>query len=307
MPLSALVQGLPLLFAQVSAPTLAPDLRTLAQVSPRPALCTQSSQAAARWQRARGPHDVAFCQELARGYALLGSAPQLSLQSAIRAGQLLPNDANANVLAARAHVALGEYEQAWALFAPVPFDADGPLRSPDALHDYARAANLAGDGTHAQAAYRRLIARTDLMADEKRALSAGIEASLVFLSDGDTGRAEALSYLERAQGQSDSTEMPQALRAALMLVEQWAGKQQISVKDAMDLVPEALEVEITHGPKAHQLVLTTMEHDALKALALEHWDEEGAAEQWASVAQSAPAGSPWAIEAARRAKRMANH
>jgi hypothetical protein len=204
-------------------------------------------------------------------------------------------------------VALGEYEQAWALFAPVSFDTDGPLRSPDALHDYARAANLAGESVHAQAAYRRLMSRTDLLSDPKRALSAVMEGALAFLSDQDTGRAEALSYLERAQGQSDSTDMPQALMAALMVVEQWAGKQQIPTKNAMDLVPEALEAEITHGRKVHQLVLTKIEHDALLTLALEHWDAEGAGEQWTGIAQSAPTGSPWAIEAARRAKRLGSH
>jgi hypothetical protein len=211
------------------------------------------------------------------------------------------------VLAARAHVALGEYQQAWALFAPLTFDAEGPLRSPDALHDYARAANLAGEVAHAQAAYRRLMSRTDLMSDHRRALSAVIEAALVFLTGGDTGRTEALSYLERASAQSDSTQVPQTLRAALMLVEQWAGKQQVPGRNAMDLVPEALEAEITHGPKAHQLVLTTLEHDALMTLALEHWDEEGALEQWSAIAQSAAASSPWAVEAARRAKRLGRH
>jgi hypothetical protein len=293
---------LPLL-AQWGTGQIPAPLHVIASGSPRPAQCATRDVGphTAPWQIARAPHGLTFCRELARGYAALHNAPKVGLAHAERAAVLLPNDVAPKLLRARALSRLARFDEAWTAFAGASVDFHANSAEVTLLHDYAITARHAAPVQVAAAAYRRLLTRIDLFADPGRVLRVLVEGAFAVLHEEGTGPAEALAMLRRAEALNDSSRLPQTVAAALQLVREWQGKGARAEPTAVRAA--TIEAEITVGAEAPKLA--PLDRQALLALASEHWDRDEAAQKWQELAEAAKEkGSPWQLEAERRARAL---
>jgi len=182
---------------QVRLATL--DLTTAAQASPRPRECRGATGSDGVWARLRGADAQHYCELLARGYARLGQTPKDALQAAQAAETLAGPTPAVRVLTARANLRLGENPLAYRLFLQAEASDPQAFADPKALHDYARAASLAGKATDAVRLYRLLVSRVALLDDPRARAFAQIEAAAHILAHVDSGADEALGYLAHAR------------------------------------------------------------------------------------------------------------
>ncbi|HEY0467719.1 MAG TPA: hypothetical protein VGC79_26140 [Polyangiaceae bacterium] len=106
------------------------------------------------------------------------------------------------VLSARADLRLGESQLAYQLFQQAEAADAQTFADPKALHDYARAASLAGKSVEAVRLYRLLVSRVALLEDPRERAFVQIEAAAHVLSHVDRGADEALGYLAHARQES---------------------------------------------------------------------------------------------------------
>jgi len=182
---------------QARAATL--DLTTAAQASPRPRECWGATGGDGVWVRLRGADAQRYCELLARGYARLGQTPEAALQAAQAAQALAGPVPAVVVLAARADLRLGESSLAYQLFQGAEAKDAQAFADPKALHDYARAASLAGKSPEAVRLYRLLVSRIALLDDPRERAFVQIEAAAHVLSHVEGGADEALGYLAHAR------------------------------------------------------------------------------------------------------------
>jgi len=175
------------------------DLTTAAQESPRPRECRGATGGDGVWVRMRGADAQRFCELLARGYARLVPSPQEALLAARSAEALAGPVPAVRVLAGRADLRLGEGGLAHRLFQQAEADDAQSFADPKALHDYARAASLAGQSSEAVRLYRLLVSRIALLDDPRERAFAQIEAAAHVLAHVDKGADEALGYLAQAR------------------------------------------------------------------------------------------------------------
>src|SRR6185369_3853605 len=123
------------------------DLTTAAQASPRPRECRGATGNDGIWLRVQAADAQRYCELLARGYARLGQTPQEALLAARAAEGLAGPLPAVRVLSARANLRLGESQLAYQLFQQAEAGDAQAFADPKALHDYARAASLAGKST----------------------------------------------------------------------------------------------------------------------------------------------------------------
>ena len=181
----------------------APDagLATAALASPRPRDC-RGAAGDGLWLRMRGADAQRYCDLLARGYARLQQTPSEAL-SAAQAAQALAGPLPAvRVLTGRAELRLGQGANAFQELAQADAQDAQAFVDPKALHDYARAASLAGKSTEAVRLYRLLVSRAALLDDAREAAFVQIEAAAHVLLFAPAGVDEALGYLAQARRQS---------------------------------------------------------------------------------------------------------
>jgi len=171
------------------------DLTTAAQASPRPRECRAASASDGVWLRMRTADAQRYCELLARGYARLTHTPKEALLAARSAEGLLGPLPAVRVLSGRANLALGEGVLAYQLFQQAEADDAQAFADPKALHDYARAASLAGKSLEALRLYRLLVSRVALLDDARERAFVQIEAAAHVLTHVDKGADEALGYL----------------------------------------------------------------------------------------------------------------
>jgi hypothetical protein len=181
----------------------APDagLATAALASPRPRDC-RGAVGDGLWSRLRGADAQRYCDLLARGYARLRQTPSEALDAA-RAAQALAGALPAvRVLTGRAELRLGQGANAFEQFALADAQDAQAFVEPTALHDYARAASLAGKSAESVRLYRLLVSRAALLDDAREATFVQIEAAAHVLAYAPAGIDEALGYLTQARRES---------------------------------------------------------------------------------------------------------
>ena len=151
------------------------------------------------WVRLRGADAQRYCELLARGYARLELTPQEALLAARSAEALAGPLPAVRVLSARADLRLGESQLAYQLFQQAEAHGAQAFSDPKALHDYARAASLAGQALDAVRLYRLLVSRVALLDEPRERAFAQIEAAAHVLAHVDGGADEALGYLAHAR------------------------------------------------------------------------------------------------------------
>jgi len=177
------------------------DLTTAAQASPRPRECRGVAGADGVWARLRGADAQRYCELLARGYARLAQTPKEALLAAQSAEGLAGALPAVRVLSARAQLRLGEAQLAYAQFQQAEAADAQALADAKALHDYARAASLAGQGPEAVRLYRLLVSRAALLDEPRERVFVQIEAAAHVLALVPGGADEALGYLAQARPQ----------------------------------------------------------------------------------------------------------
>jgi hypothetical protein len=181
----------------------APDagLATAALASPRPRDC-RGAPGDNLWSRLRGADAQRYCDLLARGYARLEQTPSEAL-SAAQAAQALAGALPAvRVLTGRAELRLGQGANAFEQFAQADVEDAQAFVDPKALHDYARAASIAGKSAESLRLYRLLVSRAALLDDAREAAFVQIEAAAHVLAYAPAGVEEALDYLAQARRES---------------------------------------------------------------------------------------------------------
>jgi hypothetical protein len=187
------------------------DLATAAQASPRPRECrgagvsysssSSSVSSEGLWSRLRDSDAQRYCELLARGYARLESAPKDAWLAAQAAESLVGARPAVRVLTGRALLRLQQAGGAFEQFQQAEAEDPVAFADPKALHDYARAASLAGKLEPAVRAYRLLVSRAALLDDPRERAFCQIEAAAHVLGSG-AGADEALGYLAQARKQS---------------------------------------------------------------------------------------------------------
>ena len=175
------------------------DLTTAAQASPRPRACRGAAGNDGVWARMRGADAQRYCELLARGYARLAQTPKEALLAARTAEGLAGPLPAVRVLAGRAELRLGEGLLAYQLFQQAEGGDTQAFADPKALHDYARAASLAGKSSETVRLYRLLISRLALLDDPRERVFVQIEAAAHVLAQVEKGADEALGYLAHAR------------------------------------------------------------------------------------------------------------
>jgi hypothetical protein len=179
------------------------DLSTAALASPRPRDCRGAvGEADGLWARARAGDAQRYCELLARGYARLEETPAQALVAAEAAEALAGDLAPVRVLNGRAKLRLGQAPAALEQFVKAEAQDAQAFLDPKALHDYARAASIAGKSLDAVRLYRMLVSRSALLDDARERTIAEIEAAAHVLAYTPAGADEALGYLAQARRQA---------------------------------------------------------------------------------------------------------
>jgi tetratricopeptide (TPR) repeat protein len=287
----------------VNADDFGHSLVALARSSVRPAECGgPATIPAERWDRAREPRLGAYCDALARGYAVLGSAPPDAVVLAKKADAALPGRTAPLLLEARALSAQGDYVEAWTRFERVR--ASGlRIDAPSLLHSMAISALRAHHTDVALESFRALVSRVELIDDGAEQLRILIEASVLAMSAGPEHLAEAVGYLTEARRHTRAPGLSEYLFAALTMALDRQGRSD----EASDVVSEAtgpwrLESDRERMGKAADLPeLPAGEIDAMIALLAEHHDRDLAVERWESYLENESVRSgPFAAWAKRR-------
>lgn len=295
----------PVLLAQVVAgsPAALPHadrLRAAAAASPRPRECssfthqTQSVASRTLWDRALRPGVREYCDLLARGYAALGRSPHVALAAGRGAARILPGRAAPRVLEARAELALGDAARAWALFTSAKKAERNSVEAPEALRDFALAAERTGHARAALAAYRALVPRADLLDNALCRQTVYVEAAAVAMQHGASGLNEAIGYLTEARQRAIPPGFEDYVLSALALALDRQGRSDEASGVAVEVQTTAglravLKSQRARGSAcgAGAPVLPSGELHAMIAIVAEHQDPELAREQWKAYLASA--------------------
>jgi hypothetical protein len=285
------------------------DLAAAARSGVRPEECGGASRVhASRWERAKIPGLGRYCDLLARGYASLSTAPDVSARNAEAAEAALPGLPAPLVLRARAEVRRGAVVEAWALFERARALSPKSLDAPATLHDFATCGLGSGHPAEALMAYRALVPRADLLGDRWEELSVFVEAAALATSVSKDSLAESIGYVTEARRRGTLPGMGDAVLAALALALDRAGRSAEAASVAREAAgPSWLEAErAAEAGGKHSLLpaLPPNEIDAMIAIVAEPGDRELALDRWQSYLAS-PAGKTGQFAAHARAHRDA--
>lgn len=295
------------------------SLTTLAAATNRPAECAilvprSGARKPSVWRLARLPTLGAYCDELARADALMGSDPRGALAAATKADAALPDRASTSIAIGRAKLALGEIPGALEAFERALELDKRSLDEPKAMNDYARALVLAGRAADAAELYRELVPRAELLPDAARPLvylqaahalmaHAGLAPAAPVARDhapregagaapparsASTDLADAAAYLAEAR---DATTMRGDVLLSLALVFDRAGDPEKSAAALSEA--QRVGAAVTDGGKPYVAALG--DGHALAALALEA-AARPAAEEWTKFLDATPPPA-WATAA----------
>jgi hypothetical protein len=276
------------------------DLSAVRAQSPIPQWC-EGGLSVVGWSTETQARRTAYCVAIGQGYAALSGAPRVALEHAERAAALLPQDASAALLRARGYALLGDYARAWQTFRKAQRLTGFRLDDAASLHQFARAARLAGEATPVEviSAYRQLLSVSQQYADKSWRVSAHIEAALALLAQTSGGFEQAEQVIEELARLADSTQFPQLVRAVTqLLVDERRARRP---NEGLAVYPEALRAELTLSAQSAPKLLE-LDRAALLAFSWEHWDTAQAREQWLAVARATQ--GPWAAYAEQRARRL---
>lgn len=261
-----------------------------AQVACGPGVAARDAD---RWDKARSPVIIAFCDKLAQGSARLGRDPASAIQAADEADQLLPDQAAVAVLRGRALVELGRMADAKAaLQRGATLDA-AALSAPPALLALARAQRGAVTTTafvpppDAVASYRALVPRVEGLATEEQRSRALLEAGQVLLDEGPSGVDEAVAVFERLIASGDvSTRTRARAWLALALDRGGRGPEALLVAAAAARQGAAVLVRERDGtsPSFGPLLATVLAPSSPTAAAAEYkaWVDRASGSAWLS-------------------------
>ncbi len=175
----------------IALATASPPLTAAASHSLRPKPC---EVAHSPWQIAARTALAPHCIRLARGNVLLQSDPRaaLKLAEALFESPLAPY---AQVLAARAHLALGASGPAAEAFERAELRDPVSVSNPLVMHDRAVALALEGKSEAAAAQYRKLVAQWQLL-PRRRQVPLLLEAAMAVMRLGPEHVHEANGYLD---------------------------------------------------------------------------------------------------------------
>jgi tetratricopeptide (TPR) repeat protein len=270
-----------------AAETLGADLVAAARSGGRPEECGGAYRdRAGRWERARYPGLGRYCDLLASGHAALRSSPDKALAAAAAAEGALPGRAGALVLSARAHVALGAYEQARQEFARARDLSRFRVTDPAALRDLALAELATGHADEALAAYRELVPRAALLGDPRVELAIFVEASAVAMSRGPEHLPLAIGYATEARRRGLLPGLGDAVLAVLALALDRSGRTVEAAGVAAESSgPWWLEAERDKAAKGGKVALPALppgELHAMIAILAEKRDRGLALDRWSS-------------------------
>jgi hypothetical protein len=285
------------------------DLAAAARAGARPEECGGASRVhAGRWERAKIPALGRYCDLLARGYASLSTAPDVSARNAEAAENALPGLPAPLVLRARAELRRGALAEAFSRFERARALSAKSLDAPATLHDYAICSLGSGHPAEALAAYRALVPRADLLGDRWEELAVFVEAAALATSVSKDSLAEAIGYVTEARRRGIIPGIGDAVLSALALALDRAGRS----AEAASVTREAagaswLEVERAlqaSGKPSRLPALPPNEIDAMIAIIAERDNHELALDRWQSYLAS-PAGKTGPFAAHARAHRDA--
>lgn len=252
---------------------------------------TVAPRDADRWDKARSPAIIAFCDKLAQGSARLARDPASALVAADEAEALLPEQAAVAVLRGRALVELGRMADAKAaLERGASLDA-AALSAPPALLALARAQRGAVTTTafvpppDAVASYRALVPRIEGLATEEQRSRALLEAGQVLLDEGPSGVDEAIAVFERLIASGDLSTRTRA-RAWLALALDRAGRGPEALMVAAAAARQGAAVLIRErdaaSPSFAPLLATVLAPSAPSAAAAEYrgWVDRAQSSAW---------------------------
>jgi len=288
----------------VDAPGDQQLLSAAAAASPRPAECRPASGQVGRsaWERARRPAERAYCDALARGYALLASDPSRALDAARRAEKAVPGRAATKVLEGRALVARDRPHDAFAAFSAAEKRDRRSLEAPAALHDMAISALLDGQRARALSAYRQLVPRVGLLPDVHERQRVLVEAALTVMGEGEKSLGEAIGYLTEARRQRGAPGLGGVVAGALALALDRQGHRQeaggVVAEAGAPLGPMTLA---NAADAARTVAAPPGELHAVAAILIERTHPEMARAEWSAFAESESGRSgPFALHAKQK-------
>lgn len=283
-----------------SAPAEARDARlaTAALASPRPRECRGAADGTdGLWVRARAGDKERYCELLARGYARLVQTPSEALAAAQAALKIVGPLPAVRVLAGRAELRLTHNAAALEYFAKAEAEAPLAFVDPRALHDYARAAALAGNSGDALRLYRTLVSRAALFDDAREACVAQIEAAAQVLAYDRNGTDEALGYL--AQSRRESLGLSAWISGLRLLALERSGRTE-RLADSSPLPRAASLDSPLAGVGGSAPLLPPGELDAIRAVLTEPVDPSQAREHWDLYLAHASADNAWLAATQKR-------
>ena len=250
-----------------------------------------------RWDKARSPAIIAFCDKLAQGSARLGRDPASALVAADEADALLPDQAAVAVLRGRALVELGKMSDAKTALQRGATLSPQALAAPPALLALARAQRGAVISTafvppaDAVASYRALVPRVEGLATEEQRSRALLEAGQVLLDEGPSGVDEAIAVFERLIASGDVSTRTRA-RAWLALALDRGGRAPEALLVAAAAARQGAAVLVRErdatSPSFPPLLATVLAPSAPAAAAAEYraWLDHAGASAWAGHARA---------------------
>lgn len=299
------VLALGLLVAPVAfdAPGSRPSLAAQAAASGRPKECQPASGKRSKkitvWQRVRFPKLVPYCEKVAQSHALLESDPQASLDAAIAADKEWSGRPGAAVARGRALLALGKPDEALAAFDAAKKIDESAVEDPKAMRDYARSLVAKARAKDAAAVYRVLVPRAELLPAALRSRTLLEAAFASMTAEAETGAAnadaklsEALAFLDEIRQKEGSPLAAEATLASALVHDRRGDPTK-----AAGLAAEAVRGGV--DPTETSWVADPADRQALRALALEPVDPNGASEAWSAYLDAAKS-SPYAPSARAR-------
>ncbi len=299
------VLALGLLVAPVAfdAPGSKPSLAAQAAASGRPKECQIASSKRAKkitvWQKVRFPKLEPYCRKVAESHALLESDPRAALDAAIAADKEWSGRPGAAVARGRALLALGKPDEALSAFEAAKKIDEGAVEDPKAMRDYARSLVAKSRARDAAAVYRELDPRAELLPSGLRArtLLEAAFASMTAEAEGgpahpDTKLTEALAFLDELRQREGSPLAAEATLASA-LVHDRRGDPTKAAGLAAEAVRGGVDATETSW------VADPADRHALRALALEPVDANGASQAYTAYLEEAKS-SPYAPAARAR-------
>ncbi|HEX3774873.1 MAG TPA: hypothetical protein VHV51_10445 [Polyangiaceae bacterium] len=280
-----------------AAASLENQLGTAALASPRPRECRGAANGEdGLWQRARAGDRERYCEILARGYARLAESPNEALSAAAAALAIAGETPELRVLRGRAKLRLGQAPAALDDFAKAERADRQAFLAPKALHDYARAASLAGQPADAVRLYRMLVSRSALMDDAREKTVLEIEAAAHVLAYAQNGSDEALGYL--AQARRDALGLEPWINGLRLLIAERGGHAERTPGSSAPPSLQALNQPLAES-RAGSPLLPPGEFEALRAVLAEDSEASGWRELWQAFLKQARPENLW-LEQARK-------